>query len=239
MAEPNQRKGSMKKTVIIEKASGTVKWYSVKQGYGFLTLNYMKNDIFIHYTSISRNNPKKVMRSVGDGESVEFEVILGRKGLHARNVTGPNGKPVRGSPYVANRRRVNHKFAGYQRSGARGDRQPKNHQNGYNLKKIDSEQINGAERGVPQMCPCYSRRFSQRHLWIGRGGGNRLLARNNSLEENGPRRPQRIRRRRLETIDRHHISDSDRNDSKNNGSKETTKSDESQHVENTTRSTHI
>ena len=60
---------------------GTVKWFDVKKGFGFIQQED-GNDVFVHYSNITGNG----FKVLEDGESVEFEVVEGDKGLQAQNV---------------------------------------------------------------------------------------------------------------------------------------------------------
>ncbi|HXZ29495.1 MAG TPA: cold-shock protein [Terriglobales bacterium] len=61
---------------------GTVKWFNATKGYGFIQRE-KGGDVFVHYSAIQSDG----YRSLNEGDSVEFEVTEGPKGLQAANVT--------------------------------------------------------------------------------------------------------------------------------------------------------
>lgn len=62
--------------------SGTVKWFNVSKGFGFIT-RANGEDIFVHFRSIRGRGH----RSLKQGQSVKFSVSEGEKGLQADNVS--------------------------------------------------------------------------------------------------------------------------------------------------------
>lgn len=63
-----------------DKETGTVKWFSLRKGYGFITRD-LGDDIFVHLRSIQGRN------SLSEGQRVSFSVISSDKGPEADQVT--------------------------------------------------------------------------------------------------------------------------------------------------------
>ena len=61
--------------------TGTVKWFNADKGFGFIQ-QAEGADVFVHFSAIQSQG----YRSLDEGQSVEFEVQQGPKGLQAANV---------------------------------------------------------------------------------------------------------------------------------------------------------
>jgi CspA family cold shock protein len=62
-------------------ASGKVKWFDNKKGFGFIAEDGGQ-DVFVHHTSIIGEGYK----TLEEGEPVTFETVSSDKGLKAQNV---------------------------------------------------------------------------------------------------------------------------------------------------------
>ena len=63
------------------KEQGVVKWFNSAKGYGFIQ-RQSGEDVFVHFSAIQAEGYK----SLNEGQTVEFEVVTGTKGLQAANV---------------------------------------------------------------------------------------------------------------------------------------------------------
>jgi cold shock protein len=63
-------------------ATGTVKWFNEKKGFGFITEDG-GNDVFVHYSAIKEDG----FKTLAEGDKVTFEVVKGPKGPQAANVS--------------------------------------------------------------------------------------------------------------------------------------------------------
>ena len=58
--------------------TGTVKFFNLDRGFGFIVDDESKQDVFVHQNGL--------LNKIGDGDLVEFTLEKGPKGLHAVNV---------------------------------------------------------------------------------------------------------------------------------------------------------
>ncbi|HLP18387.1 MAG TPA: cold-shock protein [Bacteroidota bacterium] len=65
--------------------TGKVKWFNTAKGFGFISRE-TGEDVFVHYKSITGDG----FKNLAEGESVQFEVEKGPKGLQAANVSKVN-----------------------------------------------------------------------------------------------------------------------------------------------------
>lgn len=64
-------------------ATGEVKWFNNTKGWGFITQETGGEDIFVHFSAINGTGYKTLIA----GQTVNFDLQSGERGLHAINVT--------------------------------------------------------------------------------------------------------------------------------------------------------
>ncbi len=61
---------------------GIVTWFNASKGFGFITRDDNKGDLFVHFQNIDMDGYKTLEK----GERVEFDIEHGKKGDQAINV---------------------------------------------------------------------------------------------------------------------------------------------------------
>ena len=62
---------------------GTVKWYNTEKGFGFIEVEG-EIDVFVHSSALKANDS---LRSLEEGQKVQFETEKGPKGLQAIEIS--------------------------------------------------------------------------------------------------------------------------------------------------------
>jgi cold shock protein len=63
-------------------ATGTVKFFNSEKGFGFISRPDNEKDVFVHFSNIQATGYK----TLDEGQTVEFDIVDGRKGPEAQNV---------------------------------------------------------------------------------------------------------------------------------------------------------
>jgi CspA family cold shock protein len=90
---PWQRNPGKERWGFQHMARGTVKWFNDEKGYGFISPDDGREDLFVHHTGIAGSG----FKSLDEGEKVAYEVARDKKGLQAVNVSKGSNRPNIGS----------------------------------------------------------------------------------------------------------------------------------------------
>jgi CspA family cold shock protein len=69
-------------TDVAVEETGTVKWFNVEKGFGFIARDSGGKDVFVHISALGRSG----LPALNEGERVVVDVVEGRKGLEAARI---------------------------------------------------------------------------------------------------------------------------------------------------------
>ena len=65
-----------------EECLGSVKWYNVEKGFGFVAADRGGKDVFVHATTLDRSG----LSELPEGQRVRMQISQGQKGPEARSI---------------------------------------------------------------------------------------------------------------------------------------------------------
>jgi CspA family cold shock protein len=67
----------------MSRITGKVKWFNDQKGFGFITPDNGEKDCFVHHSAIQATG----FKTLAEGDAVEFDMVQGKKGPAAENVS--------------------------------------------------------------------------------------------------------------------------------------------------------
>jgi CspA family cold shock protein len=78
----SQRPGAGAGAGATEECLGSVKWYNVEKGFGFVAQDRGGKDVFVHATTLDRSG----LSELPEGQRVRMQISQGQKGPEARSI---------------------------------------------------------------------------------------------------------------------------------------------------------
>ena len=84
------RRGFFASSRSLERSTGTVKWFSDKKGFGFISTE-SGEEVFVHQSNIKADGFRKLRENM----AVSFELVTENGKKAAKDVTNPDGSTIK------------------------------------------------------------------------------------------------------------------------------------------------